>query len=167
MFCQSTSNSLTTATNDSSKLSARIFTKFISDKKFVGYMGQIYRAQAFLSSKFFCNKQQQKKDRNQKRTKDNKINNNERKESEPEWTYKNWYVVSYLGNNGNSNSRNKIFPCCSSGVFSKYYPLLCHRHYPQKRWSINNCVCFSLPVCSFGTEVAQLLLPGFKEIDGT
>lgn len=84
MFCQSTSNSLTTATNDSSKLSARIFTKFISDKKFVGYMGQIYRAQAFLSSKFFCNKQQQKKDRNQKRTKDNKINNNERKESEPE-----------------------------------------------------------------------------------
>ena len=45
MFGHSTSNSLSTTTNDSCKLSASIFTKFISDKKIVGYMGRIYRAQ--------------------------------------------------------------------------------------------------------------------------
>lgn len=65
MFHQTTSNSLSTETNHSSKLSASPFTKFISAKKFVGYVGQIYTAKAFMSSKFLSNQQPQQKPQNQ------------------------------------------------------------------------------------------------------
>lgn len=135
------------------------------------YMRQTYRAQAFLSSKFLCNKQQPQKDRNQNRNKDNTISNKKRKESEPEVTYKKLYKVSCLGSNSNRNSRSKIFPYCYSGVFSKYYHSYVidstHKKKKKERWSIKNFTFFSFSLCSFVTKVAQLLLPGFKKLDGT
>lgn len=66
MFHQTNSNSLNNRdTNHSSQLSTRIFTKFISAKRFGGYMGEIYMAQALMSSKFPCNQQPEEKNQNQ------------------------------------------------------------------------------------------------------